>query len=82
MAAFRYPSGDDVREGDRVRYHGEGGTVDFVVVENVGDPSLDWYVEKFPGGGVMITAETFGSVFLSPTDIAEHLELITRREEA
>jgi hypothetical protein len=24
----------------------------------------DWYVEEFPSGGMMITAERFGSVFL------------------
>ena len=81
MKTFAYTSGEDVREGDRIRYHGEIGTVEFVAAEKVGNPSRDWFVEELHGGGVMINAKSFGPVFLSPDDIDEHLEFIARREE-
>lgn len=78
-----YPSGEDVREGDHVRYLGEVGTVEFVVTDKkTNDQSSDWYTDQFPGGGVMITNETFGRVFLSSADFDGHLEFVSRREEA
>lgn len=80
VKTFAYRSGEDVREGDHVRYHGESGSVEFVASEKVGDPSRDWLVEEFPGGGLMINAKSFGPVFLSADDIDEYLELIGRRQ--
>jgi hypothetical protein len=79
VRTFAYTSGEDVREGDHIRYHGEIGSVEFVAAEKVGNPSLDWFVEEFPGGGVMINAKSFGAVFLSPDDIDERLEFVARR---
>jgi len=69
-------SGEDVLTGDHVRFHGEEGTVEFVVQERVGDASLDWYLEQYPEGGLMIIANGFGRVFLTPASIDERLELV------
>jgi hypothetical protein len=76
--AFVYQSGEEVKSGDRVAYHGEPGEVEFVVVNPTGDPAMDWYVEQFPGGGFMINAKGFGKVFLGETDIDEGLEFVSR----
>ena len=59
---FIYRSGEAVKPGDRVLYHGESGHVDFVVTDKTGDPSRDWFLEKYPGGGFMIIAKGFGPV--------------------
>ena len=64
MTSFCYSTGQEVRVGDLITYHGESGHVQFVSAEATGDPARDWYLEQFPGGGVMIEAEGFGSVFL------------------
>ncbi|MET0555708.1 MAG: hypothetical protein ABW221_21900 [Vicinamibacteria bacterium] len=64
MSVLSYPSGDPIQAGDRVLYDGEQGYVDFVVTARTGDDDLDWYLDEFPGGGVMIVAEGFGRVFL------------------
>jgi hypothetical protein len=76
----RYLSGEDVHEGDRVRYLGEEGNVEFVVADDTDDPSRKWYAEKFPGGGVMIINATFGRLFIATTEINDDLELVARSE--
>ncbi len=70
-----------VKAGDRILYHREPGEVKFVVADVIGEPSRDWYVEKFPGGGLMITAKGFGDVFLGVNDIDEQLEFLSRSED-
>ncbi len=78
MSLFKYASGDEVRVGDRILYHYEPGQVEFIVAERSGDPTRDWYLDNFPGGGVMITTAAFGSVFLTGNDVDEDLELVSR----
>ncbi|HWW59891.1 MAG TPA: hypothetical protein VN181_00860, partial [Thermoanaerobaculia bacterium] len=73
------PSGEELLEGDHVRYLGEAGTIEFVATERSNEEAADWYVEKFRGDGVMIKNKTFGRVFLSATDIDDHLEFVSRR---
>jgi len=73
-----YPSGEPVMKGDRIRYHGEPGQVEFIA--DAADPDTAWYVAEF-GGGCMIAAEGFGSVFLDSTADDEDLELVSRANE-
>jgi hypothetical protein len=54
--------------------------VEFVIADATGDPSKDWYLEQFPGGGFMITAKGFGSVFLGEDDIDEDLAFVSRSD--
>jgi hypothetical protein len=79
MKAFRYASGDEVRNRDKVTYNGEPGEVEFVVAERTGDPAMDWYVEQFPGGGVMLRVRNHGNVFLTDTHEDEDLLLVQRQ---
>jgi hypothetical protein len=73
-----YATGETVLKGDRVRYAGKAGAVEFVARDD--DPDTAWYVEQF-GGGCMIAIEPFGRLFLeSPAD-DEHLELLARAGE-
>jgi hypothetical protein len=44
----------------------------------VGDPAMDWYVERFPEGGVMVAAKSLGSVFVAVSEIEEDLQLVSR----
>lgn len=81
MTSFSYGTGQQVNVGDLITYHGEPGHVQFVVAGPTGDPSLDWYLTQFPGGGVMIEAEGFGSVFLRADDIGEEVEFVARAKE-
>ena len=78
MKKFSYLSGKEVKNGDQIRYHGELGKVEFVIAEKVRDPALDWYFEQSAAGGFMITANTFGNVFVAESDIDEDLEFVSR----
>jgi hypothetical protein len=72
-------SGPDIREGDQVRYQGEPGSVEFVVVARSVDDTRNWYLERFPMGGLMIAATGFGNVFVSADDIDDRLEFVARK---
>ena len=78
MNRLTYTTGEDVRQGDRVRYHGEPGEVEFVITQASGDGSKDWYLEQCPEGGLMVNASGFGRVFLKTTDVDEDFELVSR----
>ena len=80
MKSFNYQSGEEIRAGDKITFHREPGEVEFTVSGKSGDAAMDWYVDKFPGGGVMVVARNFGNVFLSQDDIDEDLLLVSRRE--
>jgi hypothetical protein len=77
MSKHLYLSGEEVKAGDRIRYHGEPGEVEFVVSEKTGDPHQDWYVDVF-GGGIMLKVSPFGTMFLDQSD--EDLELVARAD--
>lgn len=78
MKRFNYELGEEVKKGDRILYHGEPGEVEFVVAEKIGDPAIDWFLERFPEGGVMIVAKGFGNVFIEEPEVEEDLEFVSR----
>jgi hypothetical protein len=78
MTPISYCTGQDIRTGDLITYHGESGHVQFVIADPPRDPSQAWYLDQFPRGGVMIEAERFGSVFIRLEDIDEQLQFIAR----
>ena len=80
MRRFLYPSGDAVKPGDRIRYHGEPGGIEFVITEATDVPSRDWFLGEFPGGGVMLRTAGFGNVFVTDTNGEEDLELMARSD--
>ncbi len=75
---FQYQSGEPIQKGDRIRYNGHAGEVEFVVEEVTGDAALDWYVEEY-GGGVMLSVSTYGNLFLETTEDDEDLTFVSRR---
>jgi hypothetical protein len=72
-----YTSGEDIRPGDDILYHGERGKVEFVAMSD--DPNTDWYVKQY-GGGCMIRVRSFGCVFVARPDEDEDLEFLERGE--
>ncbi len=78
MMRFTYRSGEEIKAGDRIAYHGEPGRVEFVVTAKCGDPAMDWFMDEYPGGGFMINATGFGRVFLTASAIDEDLKFVSR----
>lgn len=68
-----YVSGEEIRSGDRVLYHGEPGQVEFVAKH--GDAESAWYIEHC-GEGCIILTPSFGRVFATKGD--EDLEFVAR----
>jgi hypothetical protein len=75
---FRYQSGEEIRKGERIRYHEDPGEVEFVANRLTGDPESDWYVTEHGGGVGLLVPKSFGRVFLTSTDDDEDLEFISR----
>jgi hypothetical protein len=73
--SLTYSTGEPVLKGDHIRYHGEVGEVEFLAER--GDPDTPDLVAQF-GGGCMITAAGFRSVFVDhPSDDVD-LEFVSR----
>ncbi|MGA9978903.1 MAG: hypothetical protein WBQ08_09740 [Candidatus Sulfotelmatobacter sp.] len=77
---FFYHSGEQIKPGDRVTYHGEPGEIEFVADQIVGDAALDWFVTEHGGGAMIIEPKFFGSVFAHNTEDDEDLVLIARKD--
>lgn len=76
---LRYPSGEEIKPGDRILFHGEPGEIELVATD-AQDQEQAWYVEQF-GGGIMISVpKHFGRVFIHADSIAEEedLEFVAR----
>ena len=78
MNNFKYESGEKVEAGDTILFHGEPGTVLFVVIQKTGDAALDWYLEQWPSGGFMIETEGCGRVFRTESP-DEDFVLVSKR---
>lgn len=75
---FTYQSGQEIRTGDRVLFHGEPGEIEFVATMLGQDPALDWYVREYGGGVMVIEPKRFGRAFLTQTDHEEDLVFVSR----
>jgi len=75
---LKYQSGEEIRKGDRVLFHGEPARVELVARE-LGDPETDWFVQEY-GGGVMILEKVSGRTFVSADQLPnyEDLEFVER----
>jgi len=78
---FKYQTGEEIKKGDRVLFHGEAGQIEFVASEP-GDPIIDWHIKE-DGGGIMILElgpKLFGRVFIpgDQLDETEDLQFVGR----
>ena len=78
---LKYQSGDEIRKGDRILFHGEPGHVEFVADPADEDPETEWYIQEY-GGGVGIIEDRLGRSFISNTEDAEDLILVSRSEDS
>ncbi len=78
---FRYQSGEEIKKGDRVLFHGEPGEIEFVADPLIADPETEWYVKEFGGGAMVVEPKVFGRAFLSHTDQKNELVFVRRLSE-
>lgn len=80
--AFKYQSGEEIRKGDHVLFHGNPGEVEFVVADPVTDPSLHWYLENEGPGVMILEPKVFGHAYIHTTEKAEDLVFVSRANTA
>ena len=77
---LKYLSGEEIKKGDNVLYHGEPGRIELVAQEP-GDPETEWFVQEY-GGGVMVLERVSGRTFIPADQLTDHedLEFVSRAE--
>jgi hypothetical protein len=78
---LRYASGEEIRKGDRVRFHGRQAEIDFSASE-LADSEHIWFVLRY-GGGVMVQDPGVSGRTFIPVDQLknyEELEFVARAE--
>ena len=71
---LRYPSGEEIKKGDRVLHFQKPAHIEFVAFDPA-DPERDWYVQEF-GGGIMIVDGVAGRTFVPADQLDEYAHLL------
>ena len=77
-----YLSGEEIRKGDRVRFHRQAAVIEFAA-SDLNDPDHAWFVQQY-GGGVMVQdPSVFGLCFVPVDQLKnyEELEFVARADE-
>jgi hypothetical protein len=78
--SFKYMTGEDVRKGDCVTFHGEPSRVEFVAEPSIKDTETSWYVKEYGGGVMILEPRAFGRAFLRSPATMEDLILFSRED--
>ena len=73
-----YPTGEIIQKGDRIRYAGGSGIVEFVADPDVADPEAADFLDQ--AEGCLILTEKFGSIFLEAPHDDGALEFVSRQK--
>ena len=76
---LKYRSGEEIKKGDRVRFHGNPAEVEFVACDR-NDPEAAWYMEEYGGGVMILDSMVSGRTFIATDQINEYedLEFVSR----
>jgi len=78
--SFKYQSGQEIRKGDKVIFHGNPGEIE-LVAKPPGNAETAWYVQEHGGGALIREPRQFGRAFLTETENAEGLIFVSRAVE-
>ena len=79
--ALKYQSGEEIKQGDRVLFHGNPAEIEFVA-SDANDLQAASYIEQFGGGVMVLDPRVSGRTFISANDLPEYedLEFVSRAE--
>jgi len=80
LKILKYQSGEEIRKGDHVLFHGEPGEIEFIVTDPLTDPSLDWYLENEGPGVMILESKALGRAYIQQTENAEDLVFVSRAQ--
>jgi hypothetical protein len=71
---LKYGSGEEIKKGDRVRFHGNPAQVEFVACGR-NDPEAAWHIEEYGGGVMILDPMVSGRTFIATDQINEYEDL-------
>lgn len=75
---LKYQSGEEIRKGDHVLFHGAPAEIEFVVTDITSDPSLAWYLDNEGLGVMIIEPKVFGRAYLAQPEKNGDLVFVSR----
>jgi hypothetical protein len=72
---LKYRSGGEIRNGDRIRFHGEAAEVEFVVCD-AANPETEWYFQELGGGVMILDPKVSGRTFIPASDLDDTDDLV------
>ncbi len=82
---LKYRTGEEIRRGDRIRFHGNPAEIEAVASNVFCDPDDEataWYVQARGGGVMILDPLVSGRTFIRAGEIPEYedLEFVSRAE--
>jgi len=79
---LKYRSGEEIRKGDRVRFHGNPAEVELVACDpNDPDPTVVWYMREFGGGVLISDPKVSGRTFIQRSSLDDYEDLEFKSRE-
>ena len=76
--ALTYMTGQEIKKGDHVMFHGEPGEIELVADPSIPDPETDWFVREYGGGVMILEPRYFGRAFCADPSTHCDLEFVAR----
>ena len=80
---LRYRTGEEIRKGDRVRFHGNPAAVELVSLgPSDPNPEVVWHMKEFGGGVLISDPMVSGRTFIPHDQLDEYedLEFVSREQ--
>ena len=77
---LRYRTGEQIKKGDRIRFHGNVAEVELVADPEDDDPDGAWYIKEFGGGVLIADRSVSGHTFIRSESLSDYedIEFFTR----
>jgi hypothetical protein len=85
QSVLKYRSGEEIKKGDRVLFHGNPAAVQLVSCDpNDPDPEVVWHIKEYDGGVLISDPMVSGHTFIPQDQLEEYedLEFVSRAEGA
>jgi hypothetical protein len=76
---LKYRSGEEIKKGDRVLFHGNPAEVELVAFDP-NEPEQAWHVQQFGGGVMILDPIVSGRTFIATDQLNDYedLEFVSR----
>jgi hypothetical protein len=78
---LKYRSGEEIRKGDRVLFHGNAAEIELVALDpNDPDPEIAWHIKESGGGVMILDPAVSGRTFIEKDSLEDYedLEFVSR----